>query len=232
MMSFFLAMTLGGNKLWYLKNFNFLGNMPPEKIDEIAGNTHMKDYPKGHILYEPGAETNQIYLLKQGEVILYHERDGKRIVFDTLGPGSIFGGISLKPEKIEHFAEVALGSKICNFPQEVIIRIISANPSVMINFWQEVSGRLSEYEYRLKDSSAPASELLFNEIKRLKATRQKSMFGILKRPLVITHEELAKRSGLNRVTVTREMKSLRESGRISINPKSGAISVVEKGDKK
>ncbi len=220
-------MTLSGSKLWYLRNFKFLGDIPPEKIDEVAGNTHMKDYPKGTVLYKEGEQTDQIYMIKQGEVILYHMRNEKRIVFDTLGPGSVFGGISLKPEKIEHFAEVVLGSKICNFPQDVMLKIISTNPRAMVRFWQEVSGRLSDYENRLKDSSAPAGELLLNELSRLKNTRQKNFFGFLNRPLIITHEELAKRSGLNRVTVTREMRRLRESGKISVDQKTGVITILE-----
>lgn len=210
----------------YLKNFEFFDDIPPEKIDEVAGKTHMDTYPKGHILYEPGDEIGSIYIVKQGEVILYHKRDGKRVVFDTLGAGSIFGGISLRPENTGHYAEVALGSRICQFPQENIIKIISSNPESMIRFWQEVSARIREYEQRLFDSTAPAREALFGELKRLTKTRQKSVFGLLKRPLVITHEELAKRTGLNRVTVTREMKNLREEGLISLHPTSGAIEVL------
>lgn len=212
--------------LWYLKNFRFFGGIPPEKVDEIAGNTHMKDYPKGHVLYKEGDETDQIYMIKQGEVVLYHIRNGKKITLDTLGPGSLFGGISLQPEKIEHFAEVALGSKICNFPQSILLRIITSNPHAIIDFWQEVSGRLTRYESKLKDSSASAGEILLGEIKHLQSTRQKGFFGLLKRPLIITHSELANRSGLNRVTVTKELKRLQEEGKIQIDKKTGAIGVL------
>ena len=216
-----------GSALWYLKNFDAFQGITPEEIDAVAGTTHMKQYTKGDILYKTGDETDQIYMLKQGEVLLFHERNGKRVVFDTLGPGSFFGGIALKKGKIEHFAEVAVGSKICNFPQKVILGIIAKNPQAMLSFWQKVSERLSEYENRIRDNSAPASELLLNEIGRLKETRQKSFFGFFERPLVITHEELAKRTGLNRVTVTKEMKRLREMGRITVDGKTGAIEVKE-----
>ncbi len=212
--------------LWYLKNFKIFADIPPEKIDEIAGDTHMKSYSKGDILYTPDDETDQIYVLKQGEVILYHERDGKMVVFDTLGPGSFFGGFSLRPEKINHFAEVAVGSKICNFPQSVMLQLIANFPGAMLQFWQEVSIRLTEYEERLRDNGAPAADILLHELERLKKSRQKSFLGFMQRPLVITHDELAKRTGLNRVTVTREMKYLRDAGRIKVDTKSGAIDVI------
>ncbi len=215
------------NKVWYLKNFKMFSDIPPEKIDEIAGNTHMKDYSKGDVLYAPGEESDQIYVLKQGEVILYHERDGKRVIFDTLGPGSFFGGFSLRPEKMNHFAEVVVGSKICNFPQSMMLTLIAKFPGAMLQFWKEVSDRLVEYEERMRDSGAPATDILLHELERLKKTRQKSFFGLMQRPLVITHEELANRTGLNRVTVTREMKHLRDSGRIKVDSKSGAIDVIE-----
>ena len=127
-------MDFGGNKVWCLKNFHFFNEIPPERVDEVAGKTHMKDYSKWHILFNEGDNVDQIYMLKQGEIILFHERNGKRVVFDTLGAGSLFGGISLKPEVMGHFAEAVVGSKICNFPQKIMVQIMAENPKVIISF--------------------------------------------------------------------------------------------------
>jgi CRP-like cAMP-binding protein len=214
------------DKLWYLKNFDIFKSIPDQKIEEIAGKTSMRDYGKNEQIYQQNASVDIVYVIKQGEVLLLHENAGRKRVFDTLGAGSFFGSLSPKKIKISHSAEAALPSKICAFPKEVIYKIIASYPEVMLEFWQEVASRINDYENRLSRHNAPAGEIIFAEIQELLKIRQKGFLGLIKRPLVITHEELARRTGLNRVTVTRELNKLKNSGKIQVSKKSGAIELV------
>jgi CRP/FNR family transcriptional regulator len=211
---------------WHLKNFKFFSQIPEKDVMKIVGETLMEKYSRGESIYQRGDSTQRIYVIKKGEVLLYHHVRGKKAIFDVLGPGSIFGGLSLQKEIYTHSAEAGTNSQICHFSQKAFLNVLAAHPHVILQFVQEVSEKLKNYEERIQNGKKTAKELLFQELIHLNDVRKKGFFGMIQRPLIITHEELAIRTGMNRVTVTREMKNLQKEGKISIDKKTGAIHIM------
>ena len=85
----------------------------------------------------------------------------------------------------------------------------------MLRFMKKITQRLREYEDRLNERTKTADEIILSELKHLQEKRRNTLFGKFKANKIhITHEELAELTGLNRVTVTRALKKLREGGRI------------------
>jgi len=211
----------GDNKVWYLKNLDILEGIPDEEIMKIATKVRECQYNKDELIYSPDETLEHIYVVKRGEVRLYHSKNGKRTVFDVLGPGSIFGGIRLTGEKSNHFAETTHPTKVCIFSEEDYLEVLKAYPESMLRFLKKVTRKFEDYEARLKQRGDSAEELIMNELGRLMKSRSRSLFGIFKpSALHVTHEELAELTGLNRVTVTRSLKRLREEGQIAIEKSS------------
>ena len=100
-----------------------------------------------------------------------------------------------------------------------------------MKFIQSMAERLQDYEGRFKNNLQTAKETIFGELSRLKAKRKKGFFGRFfgaeGPPLRLTHEQIATMTGLNRVTVTRSLKELREEGRVMVNSESGVIELQD-----
>jgi CRP-like cAMP-binding protein len=209
---------MNSDTLWYLKNLDIFEGVSDEEIMSIASEIEECQYPKDEMIYCPQDDLGRIFVVKRGEVRLYHSKEGKRTVFDVLGPGSLFGGIRLNSQKSTHFAQATLPTKVCIFKEKVFLDILRAKPEIMLRFMKKITTKMHEYEERLEQRSDSAREVVLKELLRLQDKRQDSLFGRFKKSskVYITHEGLAELTGLNRVTVTRVLKSLKESGDLII----------------
>lgn len=220
-------MTKSEEKLWYLKNLDIFEGMSDEEVMQLAGKVEENQYQKDEMIYGPNEELRSIYIVKRGEVRLFHSQNGKRTVFEVLGPGSVFGGIHFDAQKSSHFAQATHPTRVCIFLEQDFLKVLKGKPEIMLRFMKKITGKMQEYEARLKDRGARAEELILRELSRLQEKRRRSLFGLWNRSKVhITHEELAELTGLNRVTVTRSLKRLRESGQIEIEKSAIAINEV------
>lgn len=215
-------------KFWYVKNLKIFEGIPEQKIKEITTDSMLEmSHKKNTILYFPNENKDTVYFVKKGEVILYHSKDGKKNIFDILGPGSIFGGINFNEEKNNHFAETRTDSFICTFRKNDFLKLVSTFPQIMINLLYQMGSRIEDYEKKFENNLQSAEEIVLSELKRL-AQKNKNFFfkHIMPRPLRATHEELAEITGLNRVTVTKAMKKLQSEKKILVDPQSKIIEIL------
>lgn len=216
----------------YLSQFDLFDAFSDDELKRTATSMHGKQYAKGEIIYSPHQESDLVYVLKEGEVILYHSHDGKKETFDTIGAGTLFGNFNVDSKVPSHYAEATRNSKLCVFPINDFMNILKSKPELMMKFIQNMGERLQDYEKRFKNNLQTAKETIFEELLRLKVKQQKSFlgkfFGKEGPPLRLTHEQIASLTGLNRVTVTRSIKELKEEGLMIINPENGVIELNEK----
>lgn len=176
---------------------------------------------KAWYIYSPhdGLDRN-VFLLKEGEVVLYHSRDGKRTIFDVLGPGSLFGNFLPNAEGATHYAEALPGSRICILMPEDFQKVVAKHPEVLTRLLQKLSSRLHDYEHKLKLDTGSALEKVLGELRRY-SRKKRNPFALLSKdaPLTLSHDKIAELTGLNRVTVTRTIKLLKLQGDIDVDDK-------------
>ena len=213
-------------KMWFLKNLDIYEGISEKTLCQIAQKAFEESYKKGTQIYTPHEDDQNIYCIKHGEMILYHSKDGKRAIFDTLGPGSVFGSFDPGQERPTHFAETTRNTLLCVTPLSEFLKIVESHPEMMLRFMQKMAQRIQDYETKIRSNIETASERVYSELERLKKKRQRSFIGkLIPIPLQITHEKLAEHTNLNRVTVTRSLKRLKEEGLISIDEK-GVIELI------
>ena len=141
------------------------------------------------------------------------------------GAGSVFGTFDPNQDKPTHFAETNKRSMLCVTPLDEFQKIIHHHPEMMLNLMQKMAHRIQDYETKMRSNIETASEKVYSELERLQKKRQFSWIGkFVPIPLQITHEKLAEHTNLNRVTVTRSLKKLKEEGLITIDGK-GVIEI-------
>ncbi|MGW8303706.1 MAG: DUF294 nucleotidyltransferase-like domain-containing protein [Desulfobacterales bacterium] len=82
--------------------FTFLANQAPfsilseAELKNVSEGVSTENYSRGHNLCMQGrTKLDHIYIIKDGLLELFYESDGENELSGTLGPGEIFGGISL-----------------------------------------------------------------------------------------------------------------------------------------
>ncbi len=212
-------------RIWFLKDINIYEGISEKTLCLLAPKAYEEGFKKGTQIYTPHEKNQNIYVLKHGEVILYHSKNGKRSVFDTLGSGSVFGTFDPSQENPTHFAETTKRTELCITPLDEFQKVIHHHPEIMLNLMQRMAYRIQDYETKMRNSIETASERVYSELERLQKKRQFSLIGrFMPIPLQITHEKLAEHTNLNRVTVTRSLKKLKNEGLITINGK-GVIEI-------
>ena len=207
--------------VWYLKKVELFATMSDEEINEIVQKINHGEFPNHYILYTPQEQVEDMYILKEGEVIIYQTTpEGKKVLLDILKPGSIFGSIGFMTGE-KHYAETTQRSFICTLPENFMVQLLRKKPEVALRALRLLSKRIAEYESQVKFlSMLGAQERILSAVRLFSEKEERSILPpILRIPTKMTHEKLANATGLTRETVTKQLLKLEQEGLIEARNK-------------
>src|SRR6516162_580913 len=136
------------SKFWYLKNINIFDGMDDSQMKMVEKLTTMNKLGKHHPIYFPEEPSKNIFFLKEGHVKLYrlHE-DGREVILDILGPGEIFGELSLidQGERSEA-AETLDDTLVCSMSMNDFEAMLLHNPGLNLQLTKWIGFRLRRFE--------------------------------------------------------------------------------------
>jgi CRP-like cAMP-binding protein len=192
-------------------------DLSAQQVGKIDHSTTMTTCKSGRIFYAPDETGEVLFLLKQGRVQLYRlSSEGKKLIVSELGPGAIFGEMSLVGQGMHNtFAESVTECTICVMSREDVHRIITANPSVAIRFMEAMAHRLQEAETKLedfafKDIPSRLARLLVDLAEKSALKDQVEGY---------THQDLAEMLGTYRETTTQVLSDFKSAGWIRVRRK-------------
>lgn len=208
---------MNDEKIRYLNKIDVFQDLSADKVGEIDPSTTMTTCKPGRVFYGAEESGEVLFLLKKGRVQLYRlSPEGKKLVIAELGPGAIFGEMSLVGQGLHNtFAESMTECTLCVMSRQDVRRIIQANPAVAIRFMEAMA-------YRLREAEAKLEDLAFKDIPARLA-------GLLlklaehspdaNKVLGYTHQDLAEMLGTYRETTTQVLSDFRNSGWIHVQRK-------------
>ena len=209
------------NKVWYLERNRLFQGLPREEIEKYAHLFHEQDYKPKEIVFSEGDLGDGIYLLKSGHVRLYRAtEDGKELTLTILGPGDVFGELSLfKETHRQTFAEAVDASHICAASVEDFTRLMGHKPELTMMVATEMARRRQEMETRIAGLAYGSVRLrLLHAIRHLAREHGEHLAnGEVRIPVRLSHQELAQLIGISRETCTIELGKLQISGGIRID---------------
>ena len=201
------------DKIWYLQQIDLFRGINEKEIMKFATKVAERTCKKGQVIYTPSEIRDSICILKKGEVKLYHSHYGKKLIIETLKPGSIFGNINFEEGKTNHFAEASEEAKVCFFSIEDFMKVIQAKPEITVKLLKIMAKRVKEYEQLIKHGLLDAREKIIHHLE-IQERKNNSLMCMITGKKHLTHEEIAEHVGLSRETVTRAIKSLKKEKRI------------------
>jgi CRP-like cAMP-binding protein len=183
-----------------------------DSTDSVATMTTCE---RGYVFYTPDETGEVIFLLKKGKVQLYRmSPEGRKLVIATLGPGSIFGEMSIVGQGVyDSFAEAIEDCTLHVMGSGDLKRILITQPQVGLRIVETLGQRLREVEARLEDITCKGlAARLASLLLRLQKEYGNPIEGY-------THQDLADMIGMHRETTTQTLNDFKRDGLLDIGRK-------------
>ena len=192
------------------------GNDPPTSTRRRTSPTSSVSFLRGQEIFSSGQGQGFVYIVRSGCVRLYKVLpDGRSINIGLLGPNTVFmqedagDGIASGAT-----AEALVDSTLSIVEMNELATIISESPDLAPAIVTGMSRRMTELQtlveqLLVRDTSVRLATTLMSLASRFGRPTADGMVAI---SLSLTHQGLANMIGSNRVTVTRKLIELQESG--------------------
>ncbi|MFM8514971.1 MAG: Crp/Fnr family transcriptional regulator [Actinomycetota bacterium] len=186
---------------------------------------------KGQILFEEGEPGDRLYVILDGKVKLGHSSpDGRESLMAVLGPGEMFGELSLfDPGKRAATATALTDASVLELSNEQLMPWLAGRPEVAAALLQALARRI-------RRTNEAMADLVFSDVpgrvaKALMDLGEK--FGtVTPEGLLVTHdmtqEEIAQLVGASRETVNKALADFTQRGWIRLESRQVVILDVER----
>ena len=202
-------------KVGYLKTVDIFQDLTDHELEALESSVTKIPCATGKIFYAPEETGEALFILKKGKVQLYRiSPDGRKIVTNTLGPGTIFGEMSLIGQGMyESFAEATQECEVCKMDRADLERLLIERPQVALRIFEVIGRRLLEVETRLEDIAfKTVAGRLASLLLRLMKEQGTTILGF-------THQNFADDIGTHRETTTQTLSRFRAQGLLSTGRK-------------
>lgn len=189
-----------------------------EELRFLTEQALRKIFEPGQAIFMQGDSADKMFLIKSGRIKLSKVlEEGQEILLDIRKAGDFIGEYMLS-ENDARFPVSAWCMErtlICGFTQEIFERIVQERPNIGLQIIKRLGQQVSSLTTRVGSMSIPRLEdRLYRVLSNVAQEHgeQDSQGYIIQFP--ITHEDLSFLVGAHRVSITRALKSLRDSGRV------------------
>lgn len=210
-------------KLWYIKRADLFSRLGREDLAHLARISTMVECRRGQMLYLPDDPSDRVYLVKKGEFkLLRQSAEGQEMILEILGPGEIFGELSLGGEDTRtHYAEAGRESLICIFRREDFEEFLARHGELALRVVKLMGMKRRVLESRLEDLAFhPVSVRLRLTLLRLAERYGSAGHNDAEVRLPLTQKDLAHLIGASRETVTEQLNILKRQGLIETGYRS------------
>jgi CRP/FNR family transcriptional regulator len=206
-----IAKNVGRRFVTALDLFHGVARQDVRKITSLCAE---KWFSRGVTIFREGESADSLYVLKKGMVRLISLSDQRReTILHILKPGEVFGELLLSEEKRAFTAIAAEDSLVTIISQESFVELLSAVPTVALNFIRLLSKRLATAEKGLAEFSHTWSyHRLARMLVQLSRKYGQEVAGGTLINVHLTHEDLANLIGTSRETVTTQLSKFTRMG--------------------
>lgn len=187
-------------------------------LTALAAKALRISYESGQVIFSQGEKAQLIFLIKTGHVRLNRVlADGSELTLDIRKPGDCLGEYILNDDFTYPVSAWCLGPvMICGLTKELFEQLIQEHPRLGLQTIKNLARRISLLTERVAAMSQNHLEdRLYDVLLNVAKEHGRKMSGGYEIKLPLTHEDLGFLIGAHRVSVTRVLKRLKTSGKIS-----------------
>lgn len=211
----------------FLRQVALFAGLKDEQLQAIARATITRAFTKDNIIILAEEEGDTLFLIESGQVkVSLLSEDGREVILSLLGPGAVFGELSLLDGKPRSANVVATkDTSLVVLRRADFLQLLYRVPQIAISLLAELASRLRKTDRTIEglallDVTSRISETLL-QLAGEHGVETPEGIVLHNRP---THQQLANMSGTTRETVSRVLKRLEVQGYISC--KGRAITIL------
>lgn len=198
-----------------LRRIPLFASLPEAELRAFAPLLREKRFAKGAMILMQGDPGDALYVIAAGQVkVLLIGEDGREVILSVLGPGAIFGEMSLLDDEPRSAHVVAMDdATLLQLRREDFQARLRASPDVGLAVLRELSRRLRRADstigsLALRDVNGRIAHLL------LDLAAEEGGNHITRR---LTHATIAQMVGASRETVSRTLRALVNAGVLRVS---------------
>ena len=210
----------------FLRNVSLFESLDQQELEALSDVTFTRTFSKDNVIILAEEEGDTLFILKKGQVkVSIVSEGGREVILSLLGPGSVFGELSLLDGKPRSANVVAIEETDLLMLRRVdFLQLIYKTPQIATALLAELATRMRKTDRQIEglallDVTSRISDTLL-QLATEQGAETADGVTIESRP---THQELANMSGTTRETVSRVLKRLEGQGYINRNGRNITI---------
>ena len=202
----------------FLRNVSLFESLNEEELKALAELTFTRNFGKDGVIILAEEEGDTLFIIKEGQVkVSIVSEEGREVILSLLGPGTVFGELSLLDGKPRSANVVATEeTSLVMLRRSDFVQLIYKTPQIATALLAELATQLRKTDRQIEglallDVTSRISETLL-QLATDQGKETSDGITIESRP---THQELANMSGTTRETVSRVLKRLEKQGYIN-----------------
>jgi len=205
-----LATTCIGH-LWMFEH------LQPSELEALVAAAHRRQFKRGQTIFMQGTPGSEMFLIKAGRVKLSKlNEDGNELTLDIRKAGDFLGEQVLNEEFDYPLTATCLEESLaCGFSRQGFEKLILDYSNIGLQVIKNLTRRIEWLTSRAETmTTSNIEERLYRVISTVASEHGVKSLNETTIQFPLTHEELGFLVGAHRVSITRAMKNLRDSGRI------------------
>ncbi len=212
-----------------IADFWIFQNLEQADIEALIRHTQAESFSSGQMIFKQGETTNRILIIKSGRIRLWKvTEEGNEITLDIRKSGDILGESVFSHDGFIPVNATCLEETYtCGLTRGGFEKLVLSNPNIGLQVIKNLSQRIDWLTSRVGDMSYSNLEERLYRILAAVAQEHgmKSDKGLIL-PMPLTHEDLSFLVGAHRVSISRAMKALHNSGQVI---RDGKFLIVRQG---
>ena len=189
---------------------------PPE-LEALVTAAQRRQFQRGQSIFMQGTPGTEMFLIKAGRVKLSKlNEEGNELTLDIRKAGDFLGEQILNEEFDYPLTATCLEDSLaCGFSRQGFEKLILDHPNIGLQVIKNLSRRIEWLTSRAETmTSSNLEERLYRVLTTVANEHGVKSLEKTTIQFPLTHEELSFLVGAHRVSITRAMKNLRDSGKI------------------
>ena len=218
-----------------IKDIWLFSEFDAKDMAALASVGKRKTYRPGDVVFHQGDVADSMFLIKSGRIKLSKIfEDGRQVTLDYRKAGDTFGE-NMFGEAICYpvTAWCMETTYTCGLKKSDFEQLVLKHPSIGLRVIQKQSEHIASLTTRLGDMTIPSlEERLYQVLSNVAREHGVAVDQGVRIQFPLTHEDLSFLTGSHRVTITKTIKKLKDSGRIFKNGRSYILSASSTSDGK
>ncbi len=210
----------------FLRNVSLFESLDQQELEALSDVAFTRTFSKDNVIILAEEEGDTLFILKKGQVkVSIVSEEGREVILSLLGPGSVFGELSLLDGKPRSANVVATEeTDLLMLRRADFLQLIYKTPQIATALLAELATRMRKTDRQIEglallDVTSRISDTLL-QLATEQGAETTDGVTIESRP---TQQELANMSGTTRETVSRVLKRLEGQGYINRNGRNITI---------